>query len=349
MPGDDGQQGRIAERRGIAGCHPADHLVTVVQSRADGLGKQGRGIGFADQVIERFQAHVQGTGRLEQVQAIPRGVFPVMDVFCQGHVHALDMGGGELEGRIAEQVGLQRLVLPGPFAHADPGGQHPGQLVFPVVLDDVHAVGGYGHRAAAVPEGIAGRHVVVVQESPVEAGVQQDDLRAGFISVQVLQDDIHRSAADGIAEGDRRIVPAFQETVRNAVGLLQLRGGFFLVLGVPHLAAEEFLGLLQVLAGHERIRIFADILGFDAAMRMQVGEIDRRVGQGGQEAFARELFVAVMDKTDLASGFLQPELLIVGAFLVDAGLQALGTVAMAAEMENFVQRFGLGLDGGRPV
>ena len=104
MPGDDGQQGRIAERRGIAGCHPADHLVTVVQSRADGLGKQGRGIGFADQVIECFQAHVQGTGRLEQVQAIPRGVFPVMDVFCQGHVHALDMGGGELEGRIAEQV-----------------------------------------------------------------------------------------------------------------------------------------------------------------------------------------------------------------------------------------------------
>ena len=84
-------------------------------------------------------------------------------------------------------------------------------------------------------------------------------------------------------------------------------------------------------------------------MRMQVGEIDRRVGQGGQEAFARELFVAVMDKTDLASGFLQPELLIVGAFLVDAGLQAFGTVAMAAEMENFVQRFGLGLDGGRPV
>ena len=218
-----------------------------------------------------------------------------------------------------------------------------------MVLDDVHAVGGYGHGAAAVPEGIAGRHIVVVQESPVEAGVQQDDLRAGFKSVQVLQDDIHRGAADGIAEGDRRIVPAFQETVRNVVGLLQLRGGFFLVLGVPHLAAEEFLGLLQVLAGHERIRIFADILGVDATMRMQVGEIDRRVGQGGQEAFARELFVAVMDKTDLAFGFLQPELLIVGAFLVDAGLQALGTVAMAAEMENFVQRFGLGLDGGRPV
>ena len=350
-------QSWIAADARIAGGHPAHELIGIVEPGGQG-GYQGVVIRrVADYAHQGFHAHIHPgiilqiikqlrRCKISAAKELPEAEPAKRRVFLSKHsAGRLRAGEGHLgivrfpfesegEGGVSEKMRFERLDVLYPVAYAYAVGEKAYQFVLPVVLDDVDAVAGNCNRIAAMRERIAGGDVIVVQERSVEAGVQHYQSRAGLESVEILQDYVDGSGADGVFLYLFCIIPAGEPGLGNVVRLHQVGLHLGLVLGGAHLAAKERLHVGDVPRSHESVGFLADVLRVYGTVGVKMHDVQFLHGKDLAEAVTHELVLVEIDVIDPAGAVVETEHLVVGPVLIDTGVETLRAVAMPAEMEH---------------